>query len=72
MKQVQKEIEEINRLYDLSRKTESSLLRRDSKKAIVRKIQDLKEYCHYRNLNFEEVSKGLKVRCKGDYIHLRY
>lgn len=72
MKQVQKEIEEINRLYDLSRKTESSLLRRDSKKAIVRKIQDLKEYCSYRNLNFEELSKSLKVRCDGDYIHLRY
>lgn len=70
MKQIQKEIDEINRLYDASRKTESPFLRRDYKKAIIRKILDLKEYCRYRGLNFKDVISALKVRCKDGHIHI--
>ena len=70
MEQIQKEIDEINRLYDANRKTESPFLRRDSKKAIIRKIRDLKEYCRYRGLNFEDVIGGMKVGCTGGYIHI--
>ena len=70
MKQIQKEIDEINRLYDTYRKAKSPFLRRDSKKAIIRKILDLKEYCRYRGLNFEDVIDGLKVGCEGGYIHI--
>ena len=70
MKQIQKEIGEINRLHDASRKTESPFLKRDYKKAIVRKILNLKEYCRYRGLNFEDAIDGLKVRCEGGYIHI--
>lgn len=62
MKQVKKEIDEINRLYELTCNTNSPHLSRDIKKAIRNKIRDLKEYCGYRNLNFNEISKGLKVR----------
>lgn len=72
MKQVQKEIGEINRLYDLVKSTDSSTLRRDRKKAIIRKVKDLREYCGYRGYDFTELSKRLKVRCTGEYIHLRY
>ena len=72
MKQVRKEIDEINRLYDLVKSTDASTLRRDRKKAIIRKVGDLREYCGYRGFDFTEVSKLLKVRCTGDFIHLRY
>ena len=70
MKQALKEIDEINRLYDLVKSADSSTLRRDSKKAIIRKVEDLREYCGYRGINFTELSKRLKVRCTGEFIHL--
>lgn len=72
MKRALKEIDEINRLYDLVKSTDSSTFRRDCKKAIIGKVEDLREYCGYRGIDFTELSKLLKVRCSGEFIHLRY
>lgn len=70
MKQALKEIDEINRLYDLIKSSDRSTIRRDSKKAIIRKVKDLREYCEYRGIDFVELRKRLKMRCTGEFIHL--
>lgn len=44
MKQIEKEIAEINRMRTAIKNTSSA-----------QKIKDLKEYCYYRNINFNEL-----------------
>ena len=55
MKQIEKEIAEINRMRTAIKNTSSRYLIRDYNKAIAQKIKDLKEYCRYRNINFNEL-----------------
>ena len=56
MKQIEKEIAEINRMRTAIKNTSSRYLIRDYNKAITQKIKDLKEYCYYRNINFNELN----------------
>lgn len=55
MNQIEKEIAEINRMILAIKNTSSKCLIRDYNKAIAQKIKDLKEYCGYRNINFNEL-----------------
>ena len=55
MKQVLKEVEDIKRMREAISKTKSDYLINDYKKAISRKIRDLKEYCTYKGLNYKEL-----------------
>ena len=55
MKQIEKEIAEINRMRTAIKNTSSRCLIRDYNKSIAQKIKDLKEYCYYRNINFNEL-----------------
>lgn len=55
MKQIEKEITEINRMRTAIKNTSSKYLIRDYNKSIAQKIKDLKEYCYYRNINFNEL-----------------
>ena len=55
MKQIEKEIAEINRMRVAIKNTSSKYLIRDYNKAITQKIKDLKEYCYYRNINYNEL-----------------
>ena len=56
MKQIEKEIAEINRMRSAIKNTSSKYLIRDYNKSIAQKIKDIKEYCKYRNINFNELN----------------
>lgn len=56
MKQIEKEITEINRMRAAIKNTSSKHLIRDYNKSIAQKIKDIKEYCRYRNINFNELN----------------
>lgn len=56
MKQIEKEIGEINRMRAAIKNTSSRYLIRDYTKSIAQKIKDIKEYCKYRNINFNELN----------------
>lgn len=56
MKQIEKEIAEINRMRAAIKNTSSKYLIRDYNKSIAQKIKDIKEYCRYRNINFNELN----------------
>lgn len=56
MKQIEKEIAEINRMRAAIKNTSSKYLIRDYNKSIAQKIKDIKEYCHYRNIDFNELN----------------
>lgn len=56
MKQIEKEIAEINRMRAAIKNTSSKYLIRDYNKSIAQKIKDIKEYCKYRNINFNELN----------------
>lgn len=53
MKQALKEVEDIKRMREAIKKTNSPCLIRDYQKAIDRKIRALKEYCTYRGINYK-------------------
>lgn len=56
MKQALILVSEIKRMREAITKTRSKHLINDYKKSISRNIQDLKEYCSYRGINFEELN----------------
>ena len=56
MNQIEKEITEINRMRAAIKNTSSKYLIRDYNKSIAQKIKDIKEYCKYRNINFNELN----------------
>lgn len=55
MKQAIKEANDILRMKEVIKNTESKYLIRDYRKAIAVKDKELKEYCRYRNINYEEL-----------------
>lgn len=60
MKQVLKEVAEINRMYEAIEKTESPYLRRDYRFAIKKKKRELQKYCEFKKLSFTKVLKLIK------------
>jgi hypothetical protein len=60
MKQAIKVVEEIERLKGAIYKTNSEHLIKDYSKQTVKLIKELKTYCKYKNLNFNEVMRGAK------------
>lgn len=58
MKQAQKVVAEIERLKSAIEKTRSAHLKNDYSKGIRNLTAELKEYCGYKKLNFNEVMKG--------------
>ena len=59
MKQALKVVEEIERLKGAIEKTKSEKLKHDYSKGIRKLTAELKEYCRYKKLNFNEVMRGL-------------
>ena len=60
MKQALKVVEEIERLKGAIEKTNSAHLKNDYSKGIRKLTAELKEYCGYKKLNFNEVMRGAK------------
>lgn len=58
MKQALKVVDEIERLKRATEKTKSTHLKNDYSKAIRRLTAELKEYCGYKKLDFNEVMRG--------------
>lgn len=58
MKQAVKVVNEIKRLKGAIYKTNSEHLIKDYSKQTVKLIKELKTYCKYKNLNFNEVMRG--------------
>ena len=58
MKQALKVVEEINRMKAAKEKTKSAKLKNDYSKGIRNLTAELKEYCGYKKLNFNEVMRG--------------
>lgn len=58
MKQAQKVVAEIERLKGAIEKTKSEKLKNDYSKGIRNLTAELKEYCSYKKLNFNEVMRG--------------
>ena len=58
MKQALKVVKEIERLKWAIYKTNSEYLIRDYSKQTVKLIKELKEYCRYRKLDYNEVMRG--------------
>ena len=59
MKQALKFIEEINRKKLALQKTKSTYLKNDYSKSIRQDMEDIKEYCEYKGLDFKELIKRL-------------
>lgn len=57
MKAVNKQVEEIKRLYGAINKTSSKHLKNDYTKNIKALKRDLKEYCSYKGYNYKEILK---------------
>ena len=58
MKQALKVVAEIERLKGAIYKTNSEHLIRDYSKQTVKLIKELKEYCRYKKLNYNDVMRG--------------
>ena len=58
MKQALNVVKEIERLKWAIYKTNSEYLIRDYSKQTVKLIKELKEYCRYRKLDYNEVMRG--------------
>lgn len=58
MKQALKVLEEIKRLKVAIENTKSAKLKKDYGKGIENLTADLKEYCSYKKLNFNEIMRG--------------
>lgn len=61
MKQALIVINEIKRLYAAINKSKSKYLKNDYYKNIKRLKADLKEYCGYKNFNYNELVKKYKI-----------
>ena len=59
MKQALKFIDEIKRKKEAVLKTKSTYLKNDYSKSIRQDMEDLKEYCEYKGLDFKELIKRL-------------
>ena len=59
MKQALKVAAEIDRLKRAKEKTKSAKLKNDYSKGIRKLTAELKEYCGYKKLNFNDVMKGV-------------
>lgn len=57
MKAVRKQIYEIKRMQYACAISNSPYLKNDYDKKIKSMIRDLKEYCSYKNYNFEEIKR---------------
>lgn len=57
MKAVNKQIIEINRLYDAIENTKSEKLKNDYIKRIKRLKSELKEYCSYKGYSYQKIIK---------------
>ena len=55
MKAVMRQIEEINRVKEALKKTESPYLKMDYQKNLKRLKKDLREYCYYRGYSYREI-----------------
>lgn len=60
MEQALKVVCEINRMRGAIEKTKSAKLKNDYSKGIRKLTAELKEYCYYKKLNFNEIMKGAK------------
>lgn len=59
MNQVVKEINDIKRMKDALLRTSSSKLKNDYTKAIKRKTREVKEYCGYKNIDYNSLLKEI-------------
>ena len=59
MKQALLFIDEIKRKKEAVHKTKSTYLKDDYSKSIRQDMEDLKEYCEYKGLDFKELTKRL-------------
>lgn len=64
MKQAMIVIDDINRMIDSVNKSNSKYLKNDYRKNINRLIKELRTYCIYRNINFNELKKMIKREVK--------
>ena len=55
MKAVMRHLEEIRRVEEALKKTDSPYLKQDYQKHLKRLKKDLREYCHYRGFNYKEI-----------------
>lgn len=60
MKRALQQIDDINLLIDSVYKSNYSTFKRDRKKGAKRKIKELREYCNYKGLDFNELKKDIK------------
>ena len=58
MNAVQKHVAEINRLKTAIKQTKSVYLKNDYSKNLKTMTAELKEYCGYRDLDFNKIIKG--------------
>lgn len=61
MKQAMVVINEIKRLYAACIKSESNYLKTDYSKQIKKLKKDLKEYCGYKNLNYDKLCDEYQI-----------
>lgn len=59
MKQAEKLIQEINRKVIAIQQTESRYLRKDYYASIKKDMRELKAYCKYKGINYEEVRREI-------------
>lgn len=64
MKAVERQINEIKRYQQAIEKTKSAYLKNDYSRCISRLINELREYCTYRNYNFKVIARRLNVERK--------
>lgn len=55
MKAAMRHVEEINRMKEALKKTNSEHLRIDYSKSIKRKQKELREYCYYRGFDYKRL-----------------
>ena len=60
MKQALKMIEEITRKKDALKSTSSKYLKRDYSRSIWSDLQELKEYCSYKGIDYESLIKQIE------------
>lgn len=55
MKAVVRQLEEIKRVKEAIKKTDSPYLKQDYQKHLRRLENELREYCYYRGFNYKEI-----------------
>lgn len=64
MKAVERQLDEIRKYQKAMNKTNSCYLKNDYSKCISRLINELREYCKYRNYDFKEIIRRLNAENK--------